>query len=82
MTAHETLMEMGRRFPGGRWPRSVAKALAETFGYFWLPCPCCGKRFAGFEWGTGPFACIPTDDPAISTGVCPDCEAMRRRASS
>jgi len=30
-------------------PRILAKFLAWLLGYFWLPCPICGKPFAGFE---------------------------------
>jgi hypothetical protein len=28
-----------------RWLR------AKFGGYFWLPCPWCGRMFGGFEWG-------------------------------
>jgi len=31
-----------------RW---LAKSLAKVFGYFWLPCPNCGREFGGFECG-------------------------------
>lgn len=30
-------------------PTPIKKWLAESFGYFWKPCPICGKFFAGFE---------------------------------
>lgn len=32
-------------------PRWVAFLWAKAFGYFWLPCPICNRKFAGFEWG-------------------------------
>ena len=35
-------------------PRFVARFLAFLFGYFWLPCPLCGKPFAGFECSEDP----------------------------
>ena len=40
------------------WPRWLAKWIAVTFGYFWLPCPNCGQKFAGFEMGK---YCMGTD---------------------
>ena len=34
-------------------PRYAAKELAESIGYFYMPCPFpgCGEMFAGFETG-------------------------------
>lgn len=26
------------------------KLYADVFGYFWLPCPRCGRYFGGHEW--------------------------------
>ena len=37
-----------------RIPRALARgrrAFARAGGYFWLPCPCCGRDFGGFEAG-------------------------------
>lgn len=34
-------------------PRYVARVLAALLGYFYLPCPNCGKMFAGWETGHG-----------------------------
>lgn len=31
-------------------PRQVRKWLAQTFAYFWIPCPECDEYFAGYEW--------------------------------
>ncbi len=31
--------------------RKRAREIAETLGYFWMPCPICGENFAGFEGG-------------------------------
>jgi len=33
-------------------PRFLARLCAFLGGYFWLPCPICGKYFAGFETST------------------------------
>lgn len=33
-------------------PRFLAHLRAVLGGYFWLPCPICGKHFAGFECST------------------------------
>jgi hypothetical protein len=34
-------------------PRWAVKIVAASLSYFWLPCPNCGKMFAGFESGRG-----------------------------
>jgi len=31
-------------------PRWVHRLRAHFGGYFWLPCPICGRRFGGHEW--------------------------------
>lgn len=31
------------------WPRWFVRVFAFFAGYFWAPCPVCGKGFAGFE---------------------------------
>ena len=31
-------------------PRFLARFLAWLGRYFWIPCPLCGRYFAGFEW--------------------------------
>lgn len=42
-----------------RGPRFFRKWYAETFNYFWIPCPNCGRMFGGHEkfggtmWGEG-----------------------------
>lgn len=30
-------------------PRFAHKAYAKAMGYFWLPCPVCGRMFGGHE---------------------------------
>lgn len=32
-------------------PRVLHKWYADTFGYFWIPCPLCSELFGGHEWG-------------------------------
>lgn len=45
---------------GRLWsPRWLAWLLALVNGYFWIPCPTCGRSFAGFESG----------GPAIEKGM-------------
>ena len=34
-----------------RWPRWLHRLFANANGYFWLPCPVCGKLFGGHEHG-------------------------------
>ena len=34
-----------------RLPKFIRHAIAFFCGYFWLPCPICGKMFGGFECG-------------------------------
>lgn len=31
--------------------RTLNRIYAFLFGYFWLPCPICGKNFGGHELG-------------------------------
>jgi len=49
-----------------RRPRFLNAIVALLGGYFWLPCPICGKNFAGYEsiiectyasWTTGKVVC-------------------------
>jgi hypothetical protein len=32
-------------------PRFLHRAYAWLWGYFWLPCPACGRMFGGHETG-------------------------------
>lgn len=59
--------------------RKLNQWWASFRGYFWLPCPLCGKMFGGHEWRDydGKGSSIP--DPAYPAGsgrgigICPDC---------
>lgn len=65
--------------------RLFAMFAARAGGFFWLPCPSCGKHFGGHEWSGfgGHSSSIPTDvrrDPDTGRitswsgrGICPDC---------
>lgn len=51
-----------------RGPRFFRKWYAETFGYFWLPCPRCGRMFGGHEeFGE---ALYNNEDPMIGSITC------------
>lgn len=55
--------------------RKYNKLYAQVHGYFWLPCPLCGKEFGGHEWLPGTWekpSHIPNDHGG-GTGICPDC---------
>lgn len=34
----------------GILPRFLHRLYAWLFGYFWEPCPLCGREFGGHEW--------------------------------
>jgi hypothetical protein len=56
--------------------RLIQRAYAKVHGFFWLPCPVCGREFGGHEWADvdGLPSMVPDDrDPALSHGICPDC---------
>ena len=55
-----------------RGPRWMHRLWAYLLGYFWAPCPVCGREFGGHEWdGQG----IPKrTEPYIKRAVCsPEC---------
>jgi hypothetical protein len=52
-------------------PRWLAKFVADTFGYFWAPCPLCGKYYSGREWRLNQYAGLPPNEQGIGEGVCP-----------
>jgi hypothetical protein len=45
--------------------RILRRMQAAAFGYFWQPCPQCGRPFSGREWDG-------TARPS-GRGVCPSC---------
>jgi len=59
-----------------RLPRWLHRLYAWTLGYFWAPCPLCGRYFGGHEWLIDDdLPCtIPTGEPGGGgLGICPDC---------
>jgi hypothetical protein len=53
-------------------PRWMHKWYAKTFGYFWLPCPLCGRYSGGHEWD-GTY--LPISD-FEGVGICPTCARL------
>ena len=52
--------------------RKAAKAYANLFGYFWLPCPTCGQMFGGHEIGGS----VPVrGDTSLRKCICKPCAA-------
>lgn len=51
--------------------RLLNKFYAWAFGYFWLPCPICGKYFGGHETANIFTAGLVAED-GHAYGVCPD----------
>lgn len=63
-----------------RLPRWAHRLYAHAFGYFWLPCPACSRRFGGHEWLTdeGAFIAVPNDAGTVTHhGICPACTRDR-----
>ena len=61
-----------------RLPRFIHHAYAVFMGYFWLPCPACGRMFGGHEYRPAP---IDISRPGRSWMLCPPCELQRARES-
>lgn len=61
-------------------PRWLAHFIAEVRGFFWLPCPLCGRYLAGFEWRdiNGHMSSIPASGEGAASGICPQCTAEAR----
>lgn len=56
--------------------RIVNRWYAKALGYFWLPCPLCGRGFGGHEWPRrdGVPVTVPDPDrPNGGLGICPWC---------
>ena len=53
-----------------RWRRfrTLNCIYAFIFGYFWVPCPLCNKKFGGHEW----IGSLQTS-PGGGVGVCCNC---------
>jgi hypothetical protein len=57
--------------------RLFNKLRAKWGGFFWIPCPLCGREFGGHEWRNidRKPSSIPHPDgrPGHGTAICPDC---------
>ena len=51
--------------------RIFHRIYAAMFGYFWLPCPVCGRMFGGHELNNKNTASLIGDDGKAQC-VCPD----------
>lgn len=57
-------------------PRWVHHLYALLAGYFWLPCPVCGRHFGGHEWRDRdglPAQVAHPAYPATHVAICPQC---------
>lgn len=52
---------------------ALRRLRAEAGGYFWLPCPNCGRMFAGYECGSTLWDEV---DPVRGKMTCNDPECM------
>jgi succinate dehydrogenase/fumarate reductase flavoprotein subunit len=50
-------------------PRFLHCVYAFLNGYFWLPCPLCGRKFGGHEYKVSWMV-----THSYGHGVCPNCE--------
>jgi len=46
---------------------------AKVFGYFWMPCPNCGRMYGGHEDGGGLYKSV-WSDYAVPTCADPKCK--------
>lgn len=67
-------------------PRWWHRFYAWLGGYFWLPCPVCGKHFGGHEWMTGDPCCTVPDEIdgryGVSIAICPACTLKKRKTGA
>ena len=56
-------------------PRWVHQWFAFMGGYFWLPCPMCGRVMGGHEWRRveGKVSSVPDGKSDVFHGICPVC---------
>ena len=63
--------------PEIRLRRWMHKVYAFAFGYFWLPCPECGRWFGGHEEGGGTLWVSGTKTSRSGHLLCPNCPGDR-----
>lgn len=54
-------------------PRFIHRIYAFLLGYFWLPCPLCGKPFGGHEWTNSDSVLVE----GHNSGICNACARTR-----
>ncbi len=59
------------KFVSAYMPRWFNCIFAFLGGYFWLPCPLCGKNFGGHEWFNDYESLY--NGNGRGEGVCPRC---------
>lgn len=52
--------------------RPLSKVRAYLGGFFWLPCPLCGRNFGGQDLRKGRSGFIEVS-PVRGKGICPTC---------
>ena len=57
-----------------KW-RRVHRAYARLAGFFWLPCPLCGREFGGHEFGDD--VPDPMKGPGHGLAICSQCTRAR-----
>ena len=65
-----TYKQFTRKINNMRVSRFLHRCYAFLFGYFWIPCPLCGKYFGGHEWLVEDSLWINERD---AEAVCPNC---------
>ena len=63
-----------------RLPRWAHRLYAWTFGYFWKPCPICGKYFGGHEIENMRHVSVPVG--LQMHYVCPSLECVNKALSN
>ena len=61
-----------------RLPRFIHCILAHGRGYFWLPCPICGRKFGGHEYNSIYLKVGPNTGKSICRDPACAVEARRR----
>ena len=56
-------------------PRIVHRLYAWALGYFWIPCPLCGRHFGGHEWHYPDDLSVIRKPEGGGTAICPTCTA-------
>ena len=58
-------------------PRRLHRLYARLAGYFWLPCPDCGREFGGHETFSPNISVTRVGELWSSQILCPDCTRVK-----